>query len=58
MGFLDEARDAVEGGVCRGCGCTDEEACEGGCIWVEPDLCSRCAITDGDDPNDGDDPDE
>jgi len=33
--------------TCRVCGCTDEEACEGGCHWVEdPDgmgeLCSRC----------------
>lgn len=31
------------GGVCRVCGCTDDHACEGGCYWVEPDLCSRCA---------------
>jgi ParB/RepB/Spo0J family partition protein len=30
-------------GTCRMCGCTDEEACEGGCSWVEPDLCSACA---------------
>ena len=33
---------------CRRCGCTDEEACEGGCTWVpDPeglgDLCSECA---------------
>lgn len=27
---------------CRGCGCTDDSACEGGCSWTEPDLCSRC----------------
>lgn len=27
---------------CRVCGCTDSNACEGGCYWVEPDLCSRC----------------
>ena len=27
---------------CRVCGCTDEHACEGGCSWVEPGLCSRC----------------
>ena len=26
---------------CRVCGCTDESACEGGCSWVEPDLCSE-----------------
>lgn len=35
-------------GVCRGCGCTDED-CSGciartgePCSWVEPDLCSAC----------------
>ena len=28
---------------CRECGCTDTRACEGGCWWVEPDLCSSCA---------------
>lgn len=27
---------------CRVCGCTDDAACEGGCYWVEPDLCSAC----------------
>lgn len=27
---------------CRVCGCTDLCACEGGCSWVEPDLCSSC----------------
>lgn len=27
---------------CRVCGCTDENACPGGCYWVEDDLCSRC----------------
>ncbi|MEG0943251.1 MAG: hypothetical protein RSF86_06435 [Angelakisella sp.] len=28
---------------CRVCGCTDDHACPGGCYWVAPDLCSRCA---------------
>lgn len=28
---------------CRYCGCTDENACEGGCCWVAPRVCSRCA---------------
>jgi len=28
---------------CRVCGCTNERACPGGCIWAEPNLCSRCA---------------
>lgn len=30
--------------TCRGCGCTNWAACEGGCWWVEDDLCSSCAI--------------
>jgi hypothetical protein len=29
--------------VCRVCGCTQNNACPGGCSWVEPDLCSSCA---------------
>lgn len=36
-------------GVCRECGCTNESPCEGGCAWVEEDLCSRCAGVDFDD---------
>lgn len=31
--------------VCRGCGCTELNACEGGCGWVAPNLCSACAPT-------------
>jgi hypothetical protein len=31
--------------TCRGCGCTDEQACFPTCAWVEPDLCSKCAET-------------
>ena len=27
---------------CRVCGCTDESACDGGCCWVFPDVCSSC----------------
>lgn len=30
-------------GRCRECGCTEGQACEGGCWWVEEDLCSSCA---------------
>jgi hypothetical protein len=30
------------GAVCRRCGCTQEDACEGGCGWEEADLCSAC----------------
>jgi len=29
--------------TCRECGCTDEYGCDGGCEWIEPDLCSACA---------------
>lgn len=28
--------------VCRVCGCTWNNACPGGCYWVEKDLCSSC----------------
>lgn len=28
--------------TCRACGCTTDEACEGGCSWVAPALCSSC----------------
>jgi PRTRC genetic system protein A len=31
--------------ACRVCGCTESSPCEGGCEWVEPDLCSACAFT-------------
>lgn len=30
--------------TCRICGCTDTQACEGGCWWVGTDLCSACRI--------------
>lgn len=45
--------DSVEAGgdsrrrACLVCGCTQDRACPGGCVWVEAptgvDLCSRCA---------------
>ena len=38
--FEDEADRA-----CRVCGCTETTPCEGGCAWVEPDLCSACAFS-------------
>ncbi len=28
---------------CRYCGCTDDQGCPGGCCWVAPRVCSRCA---------------
>jgi hypothetical protein len=27
---------------CRICGCTEDNACDGGCFWIEDDLCSAC----------------
>lgn len=33
---------AVDMRRCRGCGCTDDYACPGGCWWVADDLCNRC----------------
>jgi len=27
---------------CTGCGCTETNACPGGCWWVKPGLCSTC----------------
>jgi len=27
---------------CRICGCNHDRACQGGCYWVEEDLCSAC----------------
>jgi hypothetical protein len=32
------------GTACRGCGCTTDRACPGGCSWAEPDLCSACSV--------------
>lgn len=39
--------------ACRVCRCTEHNACDGGCSWVEvekgsPPLCSACAGTDAD----------
>lgn len=31
--------------ACRTCGCTDQWACEGGCEWIDTDLCSTCDPT-------------
>lgn len=28
---------------CAYCGCTDDDACEGGCEWIAPNVCSNCA---------------
>ena len=31
--------------TCKGCGCTDDYGCDGGCWWVAEDLCSECQPT-------------
>jgi hypothetical protein len=47
-GLVDSGADEPwQGPACRRCGCTDFEACAGGCSWVvDPaglgDLCSAC----------------
>lgn len=30
-------------GKCQVCGCHWYKACAGGCSWVKPELCSKCA---------------
>lgn len=29
--------------VCKHCGCTDEQACEGGCSWLLAEVCDAPA---------------
>ncbi|WP_449240565.1 hypothetical protein [Desulfoscipio gibsoniae] len=41
--LAEENEPLFDVNTCRVCGCTDDNACPGGCWWVEPDLCSRCA---------------
>lgn len=42
------ARSKTTARTCRGCGCTDDHACQGGCHWVLLDVnsptgvCSTC----------------
>lgn len=35
--------------VCRICGCTQMNACPGGCYWIADDLCSQCLKYSGTD---------
>lgn len=30
------------GGVCRACGCSQDDACDAGCGWAAEDLCTAC----------------
>lgn len=34
---------AFLGGVCRACGCSQNDACDEGCGWADEDLCTACA---------------
>lgn len=47
--ILPDGRILMTEAKCRVCGCTNERTCPGGCVWAEPNLCSRCAL----DPFDG-----
>lgn len=43
--WLEKIGNSYEGITarrCRKCGCTHSHGCEGGCYWVEDDLCSTC----------------
>lgn len=40
QGLFDIPDEALQ--VCRVCGCSEFNACEGGCAWIEKDLCSSC----------------
>ncbi len=45
--WLVRLAEAIDVDHCRVCGCTDDHACEGGCSWVEEDLCSACVGQEG-----------
>ncbi len=49
--MIDNILTAGDGPRCRVCGCTDNNACPGGCYWVEDDLCSKCAAKEATDEN-------
>ena len=38
--------EGINARVCKVCGCTDYRGCDGGCYWVEHDLCSKCTVED------------
>ncbi|MDP3853649.1 hypothetical protein [Phenylobacterium sp.] len=47
MGARAFCNTALGRHICRICGCWEQEACEGGCVWIEADLCSSCASDGG-----------
>jgi ParB family chromosome partitioning protein len=52
-----EELDGLEVRSCGVCGCTDEDACDDGCTWVELDLCSACGDEDNEPAGDVSSPD-
>lgn len=36
---------SIVGMFCRRCGCSQYDACDGGCDWAEPYLCTACAAS-------------
>jgi protein gp37 len=44
--LTQELHKPAPGARCRVCGCTDDQACEGGCFWVGTGLCSACIDND------------
>jgi hypothetical protein len=39
---MPRERTAIAEPACVVCGCTQNNACDGGCSWVAADLCSQC----------------
>jgi ParB/RepB/Spo0J family partition protein len=55
----DEQNEDGDGellGLCKVCGCTDDDECDGGCVWMnhERTLCSACATAAEQGGDDGD----
>lgn len=42
VGILDGRCANCGEQICLMCGCTDSAACDGGCSWVRPNVCSAC----------------
>lgn len=42
LGIPIEERTIGKNTACEVCGCTDYQACEEGCWWVFPTICSTC----------------
>ena len=47
--YKDLIQNATNTRECKYCGCTWNNACPGGCFWVNDELCSSCAkiLNDG-----------